>query len=441
MAKNFKIHFIGIGGIGVSALARYYLYQGWDVTGSDLAESEITKDLEKLGAKIYAGTNSLKNKMPDLVVYSPAVKKDNPELKEAKKLGIKTMSYPQALGELSKIYKTIAVAGAHGKSTTTAMIGLMMAAAKLDPTVIVGTKVREFGNSNFRHGESEYLVIEACEYDCSFLNYWPQIAVITNIEMDHMECYDSEAKLLAAFREFAGHVPASGSIVYCGDNANAAKAVSKSKKMVAAPVNYSVAQPEFAALRKIMSVPGEHNVANALAAMSVGRLLGIKDKSIISALSKYKGSWRRFDCAPGKIGKKKVTVVSDYAHHPTQIRLTMEAARKKWQNKKVIVVFQPHQAWRTHLLFKDFAAALMGAPVDRVIVTDIYKVAGRESAAIAKKVSAQKLAEAAKKDSVEYVPQDKVYESLGRIVKGGEIILVMGAGNIYDLSKKIVSRK
>ena len=206
MDKISKIHFVGIGGIGVSALARYYLNLGWKVSGSDLKASEITESLQKIGAIIDIGSSNLNSLMPDIVVYSTAAKKNNPELVAARKLKMKTLSYPEALGELTKKYKTIAIAGAHGKSTTTAMIALMMAAAKMDPTVIVGTKVKEFGNSNFRPGKSNYLVIEACEYGRSFLNYWPQISVITNIEMDHVECYESEAKLVAAFKEFAEHL-------------------------------------------------------------------------------------------------------------------------------------------------------------------------------------------------------------------------------------------
>jgi UDP-N-acetylmuramate--alanine ligase len=436
---GFKIHFIGIGGIGVSALARYYIHQGWKVSGSDIKASEITKELQYLGAKIYTGSRILKKTMPGLLVYSPAVKKDDPELEEARALGIKSMSYPQALGRLSKIYKTIAISGAHGKSTTTAMIGLMMAAAKLDPTVIVGTKVKEFGNSNFRAGGSEFLVIEACEYDRSFLNYWPQIAVITNIEMDHVECYKTEAKLVSVFKEFAGHLPETGTLVVCGDDANALSVAALFKKPRPALEKYSVKQSEAAKLREILSVPGEHNVANALAALTVGRILGIDDSTIFSSLAKFRGSWRRFEQARGAVGGKKIAVVSDYGHHPTQIKMTIEAARAKWPGKKIICVFQPHQAYRTHLLFKGFVETLKAAPADKILVTDIYKVAGRESAEITAKVSSRKLVEAVGKESVEYVLQAAVLKRLESLVKGGEILLVMGAGDIYGLSKKIIS--
>jgi UDP-N-acetylmuramate--alanine ligase len=441
MQTHFKVHFIGAGGIGVSALARYYLAQGWKVSGSDMVKSEITEALKKSGARIYIGSKSLEKLTPDLVVYSPAVKSENPELKEARSLGVKAMSYPEALGELTKKYNTIAVAGAHGKSTTTAMIGLMMVRAKLDPTVIVGTKVKEFGDSNFRLGKSEYLVIEACEYDQSFLNYWPQAIVLTNIEMDHMECYKSEAKLVKVFEEFVGHLPKSGALVACADDPNVSRLVLKMEKSEAAVKKYSLAMPEAKRLRQIMQIPGEHNVANGLATLAVGRHLGIDDKIIFASLAKYKGAWRRFDQEKGTVGKKSITVVSDYGHHPTQIKLTMAAARAKWPNKIIICVFQPHQAWRTYLLFDKFVDVFKNNPLDRVFITDIYQVAARESAAITKKVSSQKLTAAVAIDTVEYVAQDMVYERLKQEIKSGDIVLVMGAGNIYNLSKQLTAKK
>jgi UDP-N-acetylmuramate--alanine ligase len=371
------------------------------------------------------------------VVYSPAVKQGDPELEEARRLDIRVASYPQALGELTKKCKTIAVSGAHGKSTTTTMIALMMVDAKLDPTVIVGTKVREFGDSNFRLGKSENLVIEACEYDRSFLNYWPQVAVVTNIEMDHMECYRGEARLLAAFKEFVSHVPVMGTLVaYAGDK-NSARIAKEIKKTGVNVCEYSLASPDAKKVRGLMKIPGEHNVANALAALAVGRLFKIPDSKIFASLAKYKGSWRRFDESTGTVNGKKVTLVSDYGHHPTQIKLTMEAARAKWPKKKFICVFQPHQAYRTYLLFDEFVKALKNSPADLVILADIYQVASRERPSITKRVSSKKLAKAVGKKNVEYVATGQIMERLDKEVSGGEVVLVMGAGNIYDLSKKI----
>lgn len=440
MQNNFKVHFIGIGGIGVSALASYYLRAGWHVSGSDLASSEITGQLAKKGADIIIGKQSLGKNIPDLVIYSPAVPADNPGLKEARKLGIKIMSYPEALGDLTKKFETIAVAGAHGKSTVTAMIGLILAKAGFDPTVIVGTKVREFGNSNFRFGLSKYLVIEACEFSKSFLNYWPKMIVLTNIEEDHLECYDNLKNLTAAFSEFIGHLPQNGALVINADDVNTMKmGVSKMFKIPAKFKKYSLNQPDAAKIHKIMKVPGEHNVANALAALQAARLLKIPDRLSLAVLGDYKGSWRRFEVEKGLIGAKSVTVVSDYGHHPTQIKMTLNGAREKWPNKKIICVFQPHQALRTNLLFDDFVRVLRDAPVDEMIVADIYLVAGREKSAIVKKTSSKKMVAAVGKDSVVYIPTKDIISRLKREVRGGEIVIIMGAGDIYNLSKKITN--
>ncbi len=439
--KIRKIYFIGIGGIGVSALARYYLARGWRVFGSDLKSSETVGELKKLGIKIRIGNNGLGKISPDLAVFSPAVKSDNLELRQARSLGIKTMSYPEALGELTRQYKTIAVAGAHGKSTITAMIGLMMAAAKLDPTVIVGTKVKEFGNSNFRSGKSDYLVIEACEYDRSFLNYQPRIIVVSNIEMDHMECYTGQEDLVQTFEKFCRNLNSDGRLVYCADSPDAAKmAVGCGLGKLAN--SYSLAIAEADLLRRILKIPGEHNVANALAALTVGRILKIADKTIFSALAKYKGSWRRFDCREADFGGKKITAVFDYGHHPTQIAATMAAARQKWPKKKIVCVFQPHQAWRAHLLFDRFVEVFKNQPLDKVFITDIYQVAGRENREISQKTNSQKLVLAIGGDLAEYAPVKNLFSTLKKEIKTGDILLVLGAGDIYDIMlKKLTFRR
>ena len=277
-----KIHLIGIGGIGVSALAQYYLAKGYDVSGSDLAASEITDFLKEKGVRVFIGNSedNIKNDT-DLVVYSPAVKPDNPEFKKAKELNIKLQSYPEALGKLTKEYFTIAVAGAHGKSTTTAMLALVLIKAGIDPTVIVGTKVKEFGNSNFRFGESKFLVIEACEYDSSFLNYSPNIIVVTNVDKEHLDFFKTFANVKKAFKDFIVRLPNDGFLIFNGDDKNLsviarsiATKQSSSLRLLRFARNDSVARE----VRKILKVPGEHNVSNALAVLSVARILGIPDK-------------------------------------------------------------------------------------------------------------------------------------------------------------------
>jgi len=283
-----KIHFIGIGGIGVSALAQYYLAKRHQVSGSDLASSEIIELLKKKGAKILTGKHQAKNlpKNADLVVYSPAVQLDNSELIEAKKCRIKCQSYPEALGELTKQYYTIAISGTHGKSTVVAMIGLILAKAGLDPTVILGTKLKEFGNSNFRMGKSKYLVIEADEWQASFLNYWPKIIVLTNIEREHLDYYKNLKDILRTYKEFISHLPKEGIVV-------TSKNLKGTEK-----------------LRKILKVPGKHNLSNALLALKTARVLKIPDKISFKALSEYKGAWRRFEEKEFQVSSFKLSVIT-----------------------------------------------------------------------------------------------------------------------------------
>lgn len=436
-----KVHFIGVGGIGVSALARYYIKEGWKASGSDLAESEITKDLEKIGLKFFKGEKTLldKNK-PDLLIYSPAVKEENLELIEAKRLGIKCLSYPEALGELTKEYFTIAVCGTHGKSTTTAMVSLILVSGGFDPTVVVGTKIKEFGDSNFRRGKSQYLVVEACEHMESFLNYWPKVIVLTNIEADHLDYYKNMENIKKAFKRFIGHLPSEGLLIYCSDDKNARLAAKEFKRKNFQTFGYSLKQVEAKKIAEILKIPGNHNISNALAALEVGRSLAIPDKINFRALSEFRGAWRRFEENIIKIGKKKMILVSDYGHHPTEIRVTLEAAREKWPNKFIRAVFQPHQHLRTHQLFKDFVKVLRKAPIDEIIITDIYDVAGREEKNITKKVNAEKIVRVAAKRSVLYKPKNLLFKTIINKATSGEVLIIMGAGDIYDLSKLLLDK-
>lgn len=428
-----KIHFIGIGGIGVSALAKYCLEKGYQVSGSDLVFSEITETLKKLGVKIFIGKHKEKNLAEDvyLVIYSPAVKPNNPELKEAKKLKIKYLSYPEALGELTKKYFTIAVSGTHGKSTTATMIGLLLAKAGLDPTVIIGTKLKEFGDSNCRVGKSQYLVIEADEHMASFLNYWPKIIVLTTIEADHLDYYKNLGNILKTFKEYIGHLPKDGVLIANGDDKNIPHILPTLTDRGWTSI-YSLKQREVKKLKKILKVPGEYNVSNALAALAVARALKIPDKISFKALSEYRGSWRRFEIT--KILKPKpYTLISDYGHHPTEIKVTLKAAREKFPRKKIWCVFQPHQYQRTFYLFKDFVKVFSNAPIDKLIITDIYDVAGRERGKIKEKISAKKLIKAINNPWAIYLPKEEIVRCLKKNLRGGEVVIIMGAGDIYKL--------
>jgi len=438
-AKNIKIHFIGIGGIGVSALAKYYLEKGYKVSGSDLSSSEITKALKKRGAKIFVGKHLQKHIASNIkqIIYSPAILQNNPELRVAKKLKIKCQSYPQALGELTKKHFTFAVAGSHGKSTVAAMIGILLTKAGLDPTVIVGTKVKEFNNSNCRVGKSQYLVIEADEHFASFLNYWPKIIVLTNLEPDHLDYYKNFKNYLNAFKKFISHLPKNGFLVANRDD----KTISTQTflTIVQNVIKYSLKDRDTKKLRKILKIPGEFNVSNALAALIIARILKIPDKISFKALSEYKGSWRRFDITK-ILYPKPYTLISDYGHHPTQIRVTLKAAREKYPKRKIFCIFQPHQYQRTYYLFDDFARVLREAPVDKLIINDIYEVAGREKKEIKRKVSSEKLVKAINKQirnkKAEYISSiEKVANYLKKNLRGGEVVIIMGAGDIYNLEK------
>lgn len=429
-----KIHFIGIGGIGTSALAQYYLSKGHEVSGSDLVASEITDALEKKGIKIFIGKHKVKNisKDLDLVIYSPAIEKANPELKKAKIYKLETKSYPEALGELTKEYYTIAVAGAHGKSTTTAMIGLVLAVAGMDPTVIVGTKVKEFSDSNFRSGKSKLLVIEACEYDSSFLFYSPKITVITNVDKEHLDYFKNFENVKKAFKEFIVRLPKDGFLVQNQEEKNI-------PEMPDAPfktIKFSLESPEAKELKKALKVPGQHNVANALAALSVARILEVPEEAIFKALGNFTGTWRRFEIKKGIVGAKTIVVISDYGHHPNEIMATLQAAREKYPDKKIWCVFQPHQHQRTYYLFDDFVKVFRDGPADQIILTDIYDVAGRETKKIKSKVNSKKLAQKIKKESVIYLPEKEIEKYVKENIQNGEVLIIMGAGDIYKLADK-----
>ena len=432
-----KIHLIGIGGIGVSALAQYYLSKGHEVSGSDLVASEITDFLIQKGIKVSIGNAAENIKQDfDLVVHSPAVKRGNPEYRKAMDLGIKTQSYPKALGDLTKEYYTIAVAGAHGKSTTTAMIALALTGAGLDPTVIVGTKLREFGGSNFRLGKSKFLVIEACEYDSSFLNYLPKVIVITNVDKEHLDYFKTFAKVKKAFRDFILQLPKDGFLIFNKDD----KYTPKINKPRFKAIGFSVRQKEAKKIKSILKVPGLHNVSNALAVLRVAQVLAIPNEITFKALSEFNGTWRRFEVKEGVADGKKITIVSDYAHHPNEILATLKAAREKYPDKKIWCVFQPHQHQRTYYLFNDFVKTFRSVPIDIIIITDIYDVAGRETKTINEEVSSEKLVKKINKNNVIYMPMGEVEKFVKNPptggIESGDILIIMGAGDVYTLAEK-----
>jgi len=419
-----KIHFIGIGGIGVSALAKFYLAKGDIVSGSDVVKSSITDDLIKRGVEVSIGEQKKENiKDFDLIIFSPAIKQENPELKEAKEKGIKTMSYPEALGQLTKEYFTIAISGTHGKSTTTAMLGLILIKAGIDPTIIVGTKVKEFDNSNFRQGKSKYLVIEACEHEASFLNYWPKIIVVTNIEEDHLDFYSNLENIQKAFNEFTSHLKEGGVLIKRDDV----------KISFINSIDFSLKNKEVEELKKIMKIPGDHNILNALAALKVARTLNIKDEISYSALSEYLGSWRRLEIT----NLEDFILIDDYAHHPTEIISTLKAAKEKYLDKKIVCVFQPHQYQRTKFLFQDFVSvfkeALNDNLIEKLLLIDVYDVSGREGTGDETEYTSERIAKEIHNKRAKRIER----VALKKELEGGDVVIIMGAGDVYNLSEEI----
>ncbi len=449
----------------MSALAGYYLANGNLVTGSDLSASPTTEFLEKQGAEIFIGphnSNNVKDDI-DLVIYTAATPASNSELRRAKKLGIKIQLYAEALGDLTKEMFTIAVSGMHGKSTTTAMIALVLEKAGLDPTVIVGTKLREWGNSNYRVGKSKYLVIEADEYNASFLNYWPKIIVLTNIEEEHLDFYKDLKHIMRTFEHYISHLGKSGVLVANEEDDNVVRIAQGTKCKViyySSSGSASRRRSREVNIKKFstgsnnrfinLKVPGRHNISNAMAVLAVAKILKIPEKKAIDALNNFSGTWRRMEYRGVLNGAK---IYDDYGHHPTEIKATLEGARElllqnlksKNQNLKLWCVFQPHQYQRTYKLFKQFLNAFDST--DKTIILPIFSVPGREKESIKKKVNSKMLVKAinkhqassSKHNGIMYIDSfGKARNYLKENLKRGDICIIMGAGDIYRLTELLV---
>ncbi len=430
-----KIHFIGIGGIGVSSLARYYASSGVSISGSDPSPDKSLTDLKNTKIfKKHLSSNISKN--TDLVVYSNAISQKNPELFAAKKMGIKILSYPQALGEIVKKYFTIAISGTHGKSTTTAMIAAVLINAGLDPTVIIGTKIKSFNNTNFRKGESKYLVIEADEYKAALLNYYPKIAIINNIEADHLDFYKNTDDIVDTFAKYINDNVKENTLILNKNDKNIKKLV---KKIKAKPCYFSV--KDDLAKKIKLPLPGEHNIQNALACLSVAKKLKIDKKIALESLKNFEGAWRRFEEKKMTLKNgQKVTLINDYAHHPTALKATLKGVKEKYKKEKIFAVFQPHQYERTYRLFNEFKKTITTTNIKKLIVSDIYSVKGRESTEIIKKINSEMLTDGAK--NAQYIGKTKdIANYLLKNLQDNDILIIMGAGNIYQLLEKKLIKK
>lgn len=425
LSKIKKAHFVGIGGIGVSAIARMMLGEEKIVSGSDSSGSAIIDELRKLGAKIFLkhGADNVAEDV-DLIVYTPAVDFDNPELRKGKKFGVACLSYPETLGLISKNKYTIAISGAHGKTTTTAMIGKVLSDAKKDPTIIVGSLLKD-SKSNFVAGKGEYFVVEACEYKKSFLNINPKIIVITNIDNDHLDYYGNLENIKKAFGEFVAKLGADGFLVCDPNDENLVDVVKNTKVKI---IDYTKSEADFN-----LKIPGEHNIKNAKAVMAVAKILDIGENEATKSLNDFSGTWRRFEYK-GET-KKGVLIYDDYGHHPTEIKATLKGAREFFGDKKIWCVFQPHLYSRTKLLLSDFGKSF--ADADKVVLADIYAAREKPDESINSKMLAEEINKNGNK--AEYIESfDKIAGFLFENTKKGDVIMTMGAGDIFKIGENLL---
>ena len=420
------VHFVGIGGIGMSGLARLFLHEGKKVSGSDRSPSDITQTLEGEGVVLHT-TQAAANITEgiDLVVYTEAMPKDHEELVEARAKGITTINYFDALGMIANEYYLIAIAGSHGKTTTTAMLIDIFEEAGLDPSAIVGS-LRAKTQSNYRAGKSKYFIVEACEYKRDFMSLTPDVLVITNIEHEHVDCYKDLGEVQEAFREFAHQVREGGVVMVNFGGENIAPIL---EGLTVSLVDYG----KYFDPMLTLAVPGMHNQLNAAAARAVADYVHIAPPVSKKALEAFAGTWRRFEYKGEVQGAK---VYDDYGHHPTEIRATLKGARELYPDRTITLVFQSHTYTRTDTLFNDFVDALAGA--DRTIVLPIY--AAREENVSG--VSHTKLVSALTGRGVNAQALETFDEAVAEIKKGlsaNDLVLVMGAGDITQVASKLVS--
>ena len=442
-----SVYFIGIGGIGMSALARWFLAYKWSVTGSDIAESDVIQNLKNDGVGVKIGQKKANiPKNIGLFIYNQAIPPKNEELSEAKKRGVPVLSYAEAVGFLTRYYDTCAVAGAHGKSTTSSLLSLALLKGGVDPTVIVGTLLKELGNRNFRKGNGAYLALEADEFHSSFLNYAPQYAAITNIDREHLDWYENFRNVKRAFLEFIKNIRPGGYLVLNKDNlylrSLEKKIGSIAKKNELTVVWYSLKDVAVKKIRRAMAhIPGEHMVSNAYAAFLLARRLGVKEKVILSAFRAYRGVWRRMEYK-GQIevqnskSKSKIDIYDDYGHHPTEIKATLEGFRELYSERdgwKITIIFQPHLYSRTKLLLNDFAKSFNGA--DEVLILPIYYAREEDDGTISSEILADEINKNTNnaKAFSSFDALEKYLEAESSSMNNKSVVVTMGAGEAVKI--------
>ena len=451
LQKKHKIHFVGVGGIGMSGIAEVLLNSGYAVSGSDLQESDATRRLRSLGARIFVGhqEDNLTGD-PSVVVISTAVKYSNPEVLEARRRHIPMIPRAEMLAELMRMKYGVAVAGSHGKTTTTSMVAAVLSSAGLDPTIVIGGRVHMFG-TNARMGEGEFLVAEADESDGSFLLLSPTIAVVTNIDKEHMDFHQTMDHLNESFLAFINKVPFYGLAVLCIDDANVLGLTPKVRKrfatyglsaeadFTAQDLKMSAAGVEFRVLHRgkalgklRVPLPGRHSATNALAAVAVARELALPFAKVRKALGAFSGIQRRFEIKGEPDG---VLVIDDYGHHPAEIRATVGAIRDSWK-RPLTVIFQPHRFTRTRDLFDEFLTAFEGA--DRLVLTEIYPAGEDPLPGISGEALYQALRRKGHIDLEFIAEKSDIAAQLSGKLRRGDIALTLGAGDIYKVGESLV---
>lgn len=445
--KVKKLHFVGIGGIGMSGIAELLINLEFEVTGSDIAESDIIQNLIKKGAKIFIGHDEQNVGDAEVLIYSSAVKDDNPEIMAARQRNIPVIRRAEMLGELIDVKETsVAVGGTHGKTSTSSMVGSVLAEASLDPTLVVGGLVQSIG-TNSMLGSGDVIVVEADEYDRSFLALNPTLALVTNIELEHTDIYSDLEDMKKAFLQFCNSVPFYGAVAVCADSKHVKQILPDIRRPVmtyglgsdadirAEHISYENNSSSFILFQNEselgsvrLHVPGEHNIMNALGAACIGIELGLSTDDIIKGLEAYKGVRRRFEI---KGTVNDIMVVDDYAHHPTEVKATLQAAKSGW-DRRIVAVFQPHLFSRTRDFFMEFAHAFLAS--DILIVTEIYPAREEPIEGITGSLVAE-AAEKAGHPQVTFIPDlDGLNQILDQTAQPGDMVLTMGAGTIWRYS-------
>jgi UDP-N-acetylmuramate--alanine ligase len=454
--KVRRIHFVGIGGAGMSGIAEVLLNLGYQVSGSDLSDNAATKRLKSLGAKLFKGHVAGQIDGADAVVVSSAVQADNPEVAAARAKRVPLVPRALMLAELMRLKQGIAIAGTHGKTTTTSLVASVLAEGGLDPTFVIGGRLNAAG-SNARLGAGDFIVVEADESDASFLHLQPVIAVVTNIDADHMETYGHDfAKLKQAFVQFLQNLPFYGAAVLCADDPVVREILPQVSKPVltygttddalvsASAIQHDGGRMRFRARRAsgkaldvTLNLPGQHNVLNALAAIAVATELGVADSAIVKALAEFRGVGRRFQVY-GEIATAnggRFTLIDDYGHHPVEMAATLAAVRGAFPERRVVLAFQPHRYTRTRDLFEDFVRVLSSA--DALLLTDVYS-AGESPIVAADGRSLARALRIAGKVEPQFIDDvGALPEAIRRSARDGDVVVTMGAGSIGNVAAQL----